>query len=589
MFRLSQVVVSRGKSSVGFDAIWHETSIKGSGWNGRFTTLMLIDLDQAPDRTRFESSVCIVGGGIAGLLLAHRLATNGIDVHLLEAGGPTLESRSQELYRVEMEGRHHHGATEGRFRVFGGSSTMWGGQLLPYTPDIFSPPSGTPSAPWPLTTADIEPHYAALEKIMHVSSRPLDPRLPESFDGGESRDCPDIRMRFSKWAPFFKRNLARTVGRECLENRRITVFLHANVTSIEISEGRGVAERVIARNYSGKSFEFRARHFVVCAGTIESCRLLLASRSVFPGGIGNTTGQLGRYFHDHISVAAATVTENGRQEFLRLFSPSLREGTLHTPKLEASAALRSKRHLLAVMAHFAIEEPEGSGMAAVRDLLRCVQHRQGFRKLPKAILNVPRNSAEIVRALWDARVRKRRAISDRASITLRLDSEQLPSRESRIRLSAVRDPLGMPRAIVDWRISEEERRSVQVYAKVVECFLNRVGVGPLAWRPELWEPNDAWLKLTRDTFHPMGGTRMGRNPSNSVVDPYLQVHGVSNLFVASCSVFPGGGSSNPTFTLMALTLRLATHLTRLCGAPATTYRSETSYPMSEQGRRIPVA
>ena len=130
---------------------------------------MRIDLDGAPDRTRFESAVCIVGGGIAGLLLAHRLATDGIDVHLLEAGGPKLESRSQELYRVEMEGRYHHGATEGRFRVFGGSSTMWGGQLLPYTPDIFSPPCGTPSAPWPLTTADIEPHYAALEKIMHVS------------------------------------------------------------------------------------------------------------------------------------------------------------------------------------------------------------------------------------------------------------------------------------------------------------------------------------------------------------------------------------------------------------------------------------
>jgi GMC oxidoreductase len=151
---------------------------------------------------------------------------------------------------------------------------------------------------------------------------------------------------------------------------------------------------------------------------------------------------------------------------------------------------------------------------------------------------------------------------------------KIPSAENRIKLSAERDAFGMPRAIVDWRISEEEHRTVQVYAKVVDRFLNRLGLGPLEWRPELWEHDDSWLKLTRDTYHPMGGTRMGTNPSSSVVDPNLQVHGISNLFVSSCSVFPGGGSSNPTFTLMALALRLGTHLTSLCGAPVASYRSK---------------
>jgi len=48
-----------------------------------------------------------------------------------------------------------------------------------------------------------------------------------------------------------------------------------------------------------------------------------------------------------------------------------------------------------------------------------------------------------------------------------------------------------------------------------------------------------------------------------VVDPQLRVHGTNNLFVASCSVFPTGGSSNPTLTLMMLTLRLADQLLRL--------------------------
>ena len=59
---------------------------------------MRIDLEDEQAQASFESTVCIVGGGIAGLLLARNLAGRGIGVHLLEAGGTTLEARSQELY-----------------------------------------------------------------------------------------------------------------------------------------------------------------------------------------------------------------------------------------------------------------------------------------------------------------------------------------------------------------------------------------------------------------------------------------------------------------------------------------------------------
>ena len=50
------------------------------------------------------------------------------------------------------------------------------------------------------------------------------------------------------------------------------------------------------------------------------------------------------------------------------------------------------------------------------------------------------------------------------------------------------------------------------------------------------------------------------DPSASVVNTDLAVHGLDNLHVASCAVFPSGSSSNPTFTMMALTLRLADRL-----------------------------
>src|SRR5476649_1862888 len=89
-------------------------------------------LEIIPSGTQFQSEICIVGAGVAGLLLAQKLADDGIEVHLLEAGGEDLEQRSQDLYQGEMRGALHTGTTEGRFRTFGGSSTRWAGQLLPY-------------------------------------------------------------------------------------------------------------------------------------------------------------------------------------------------------------------------------------------------------------------------------------------------------------------------------------------------------------------------------------------------------------------------------------------------------------------------
>jgi choline dehydrogenase-like flavoprotein len=50
-----------------------------------------------------------------------------------------------------------------------------------------------------------------------------------------------------------------------------------------------------------------------------------------------------------------------------------------------------------------------------------------------------------------------------------------------------------------------------------------------------------------------------------VVDENCRVHGVENLYVAGCSVFPTGGTFNPTFTIVALALRLADHIKQLRG------------------------
>jgi choline dehydrogenase-like flavoprotein len=55
----------------------------------------------------------------------------------------------------------------------------------------------------------------------------------------------------------------------------------------------------------------------------------------------------------------------------------------------------------------------------------------------------------------------------------------------------------------------------------------------------------------------MGTTRMGTDPSNSVVDARLRTHDLSNLWLVGSSVFPTGGAMNPTLTIAALALRAA--------------------------------
>ena len=72
---------------------------------------------------------------------------------------------------------------------------------------------------------------------------------------------------------------------------------------------------------------------------------------------------------------------------------------------------------------------------------------------------------------------------------------------------------------------------------------------------------ESW-PITQDASHHMGTTRMGRDPATSVVDPDCRLHGVENVYLAGASVFPTSGCANPTFTLVALAIRLARHLRR---------------------------
>ena len=92
------------------------------------------------------------------------------------------------------------------------------------------------------------------------------------------------------------------------------------------------------------------------------------------------------------------------------------------------------------------------------------------------------------------------------------------------------------------------------------------GVGSFDYDPDAVETE--MMRYGAYGGHHIGTARMGNDPRTSVVDRNCRVHGIDNLFVASAATFPTSSQANPTLTLVAFSLRLASHLrTLLSRAP----------------------
>jgi choline dehydrogenase-like flavoprotein len=139
--------------------------------------------------------------------------------------------------------------------------------------------------------------------------------------------------------------------------------------------------------------------------------------------------------------------------------------------------------------------------------------------------------------------------------TLRIQLEQTPSATNRIRLSAARDSRGEPRAELDLRLNDDERRG---HVRSV-----RIAADAFGWNgARIAKQVGLMLEAGRFGFffHHTGTTRMSDRPTHGVVDRDCRVHGLSNLYVAGSSVFPTAGTAAPTLTIVALALRLADHI-----------------------------
>lgn len=539
---------------------------------------MFIDARQVTDNLAVDATLCIVGGGVAGIALALELDRAGVDVCLLESGGLDVDAATEALNRGENVGLPYQFDAGFRSRYFGGSSNCWGGWCRPLEPLDFSHRDWVAHSGWPFGIEELRPYYQRTHALLQLG--------PDNFDGdfwgpaiarANVRRIPFASGRvvdsFSQFSP--PARLGRLYREALRQSRLVRVFLHANAVDIETDAAARRVTRVRAATLSGRRLVVTARHYILAAGGIENARLLLASNRAQPRGIGNGRDLVGRFFMDHPRVLTGDVRFAKAWQGNRLYdikhqdksslvrahgTPVAAQFTLAPALLEAERLLNARVWFCSI---FTGEHSEA--VAALHRYTQTLLHNGHADLDPKRdallMLRDPFRTLgyTLTRLLpWRPLLR---------AVQLEIMVEQEPDPASRVTLATERDALGLPRARVDWQLSPLTRRTFERTLEIVASELRAAGVAAIELE-ELFA-GGGWPDRLKGTWHHMGTTRMHDSPSQGVVDRDCRVHGVDNLYIAGSSVFPTAGSNFPTMTIAALALRLAEHLRqRLRAAPA---------------------
>ncbi|MFO1295720.1 MAG: FAD-dependent oxidoreductase [Rubrivivax sp.] len=538
---------------------------------------MFFDARRSDDAMVARSTVCVIGGGAAGLAMALEFERSGVDTIVLESGGYDPDAHTMDLYRGESVGLPYHFGDNYRSRFLGGCSNCWGGWCRPMDAEDFQKRDWVPDSGWPFGLAELQPFYARAHKVLKLGPVDYDigawvqaigrhdvRRMP--LEPGEVLDSMtqfSLPMRFGS---HYRRDLKAA--------RHARIFLHANVVDIETGVDGRTVRRVHVRTLTGKRFTVEARQFVLACGGIENARILLACNKQHAAGLGNAHGLVGRYFMDHPRLMHGKIMLREAWRRNKLYDAMYHylnrdvraHGTHIAAQLTLPHEVQRRERLLNARVWFASIFP-GEGTRAAEALVRMKLRLHGkvdpthtWLGDLATISREPFNTMNFIaaRQLRPIGLLKEMHFQMIKEARLQMICEPAPDAASRVTLAESRDALGMPRARVDWRLNDLVKHTFDRTLALVGKQLGAAGIGevtldaPLAGRD--------WPADLEGTWHHMGTTRMHDSPANGVVDRDCRVHGMSNMYVAGSSVFPTAGANFPTITLVALALRLADHL-----------------------------
>jgi choline dehydrogenase-like flavoprotein len=505
-----------------------------------------IDMLSAVRDDSLQADCCIVGSGPAGLTVARELAGSGLSVILVESGGVEPDPAADALNDSESIGapREPDGPAK-RNRVLGGTSLTWSGRSVVFDPIDFEVRPWVPHSGWPISRTALAAYFErsqehlgapvadngdqAFVRTATAGTPTPDPSRLEPYAWALSRDAadPGDSMRFGPRAL-----------REAMPGVR--ALLRATVVRIGLGDDGSRVESLTVMTPGGEPRTIRATVVVLAGGAIENARLLLASR------VGTASDQVGRYLMDHLRGPVATFAQPDHARLQRLFGNRfLPGGGTVTPGFALSRAAQERESLLNAAAWIFPTTAPADPFTRI----------SGARRAPVAAASAAlRHPALLLEGAVRMGVRHRTPVRLLDRLELHAIVEQRPDPDSRVTLADRRDALGVPIPRIDWRVSEQETRTVSRTREFVVDLLADAGLPTPEPLPLLREDGSFVLP---DVAHPMGTTRMSARPEDGVVDVDCAVHGIPNLLIAGSSVFPTGGHANPTQLIVALAVRVA--------------------------------
>jgi choline dehydrogenase-like flavoprotein len=496
----------------------------------------------APEGLTLDAEVCIVGAGPAGISLAHALQARGIQCALIESGGYPPGAESQELNLAETSGDLHQDLRLARARGAGGTAALWNtmfrgarfAKYLPLDPIDFEVREWIPWSGWPFGRIALESCYHRAQAVCGLGPFDYGGRAWSDLSAPLlSRGSGSLVQSVYHYGPADRFTVA--LPAKLAASSSVTWLHGATVTGLEATAN---GDRIIAVRWAalcGIEGRVRAARFVLAAGAIENARLLLAHAPA-----ANGDGWLGRGFMEHPVDASLELSSR---------DPALAATPGFFGAREAGRGIVVGRIGLSADLLRSESLPNAS-LRLLRESEPVLMRSPGFRSVARRLVPFPAWR----RRIGDAIRRRSGRIPPGGATRHRvlLDLEQPPHRENRIRLSDQRDRLGQQRAVVDWRWRGGDEAGRQRIREVFARELERGGAGRLQVSRE--------TALDPAIHHHAGTTRMHPDPALGVVDGELRVHRMENLYVTGASVFPTAGVANPTLTVVALSLRLADHL-----------------------------
>lgn len=536
-----------------------------------------------------KTDVLIIGSGVAAGAIASRLleANPKRDILILEAGqrvpmqDPALwtdfmvsgSSVSQLPYARfndlpyptrDAPGENANvGRTEvplqgARVMTYGGSTIHWGGWSFRLKPEDFELRTRTGGgADWPFGYDELEPYYHEAECYIGVSgdSENQDPprRRPYPFPGFPfsredqpllqalrqlgwsaanvpiarhgitdltSRHAPCKTTGTCKYCPFGARYAATNFLNDMLQWGDFPNFRVRDrmvVDRIKMSaKNRACGVHCVDRR-TGAAVEIDAETIIVAGGAIESPKLLMRSTSPdWPDGVGNEADLVGRYFVTHPYFVFNGMWQHNPQRL----QPEMDFPTLCSRMFDSPAEQAKGKFILI--------SPPGAPNAWVHGQPMSVAQMMQAGMRPDAI---------------------RQAMAGPARLQIH-GMVEIPSESSnRVLNMQKRNRMGLRETVVDYSQSKDFNTRMAEIGKTVDQLFSAMDARPSG------SPSISWR-----ADHAACTTRMGKDPSEGVVDANLKVFGVDNLYVCSNATFPNTGAINPTLTLTALSLRLGEHL-----------------------------